>query len=182
LLNYYFCFLANNKIFKFDKYLNLTKSISVTTNYRGIYYNVTNELIYVANIYLNKRIDIYSTNLSFVDYISTPFYTPWFITEYNGMLIVSDQSGKNIYFYQNNILIMNLTTICDVTGRVTSILFDNYNHMAILCFSPAYIYLYYTNGTYVGLSIPTCFQPYYMNFDSKGRLITTCQSEINIFY
>ena len=77
--------------------------------------------------------------------------------------------------------IQNITTEC--TSRVTSILFDNYNHMIILCDTPSNMYIYHTNGTYSGLDAKACDnKTFFMNFDFKNRLVVTCENDISIFY
>ena len=56
--------------------------------------------------------------------------------------------------------------------------------MLILCDTS--VYVYHTNGTNTGIKMSVCTnlggQAYYMNFDSKDRLIITCQSGISIYY
>ena len=97
------------------------------------------------------------------------------------MMIITDKSSSgNIYFYQNNVIIRTITTLCG--SSVSSILFDYFDHMIVLCKSD--IYLYHTNGTYTGIHklINVCTGSVYINFDSKNRLVVTCSGEINLYY
>ena len=172
---------ADNRINKFDKSLNLLRydQSNVSTRFRGIYFNETSSLIYVGDV-LNNLTRIYDQNLGFIANFTTPF-SPYYITGYNGMLVITDDKSNNISFFKNEMLIQNITTQC--TSRVSSALFDNYNHMIILCDSPSNIYIYHTNGTYIGLSMKACdSNAFFMNFDFKNRLVVTCENDISIFY
>ena len=105
------------------------------------------------------------------------------MTGYNGMMIVADLNNQNVYFYQNNSIIQTVTTQC--SGRVNSILFDNYNHMLVLCDTSRFMYVHHLNGSYAGLSISTCIRSsnrWFLNFDSKDCLVITCDSQIEIYY
>ena len=171
---------GNGVINKYDKYLNLEVHSIQSGMFRGIYFNSSNGLIYSADIE-NKRISFFNQNLVLIDNISLS-YSPWLIAEYNGMMIITEHSfiSGNIYFYQNNVLIKNITTVCRY--RVTSILFDNFNHMIVLC--NLNLYIYHTNGTYTGINIPNVCtaESYYINFDSKNRLVVICLDGINLYY
>ena len=165
---------------KFNKNL-ITNIQSMATNntYYGIYSNSSTGLLYLADS-ANKKIDIFNQNLSFVDSFNTTF-SPWFITEYNGMLVITDTNSGKVYFYQNKVLIRNIITNC--TNRVSSLLFDTYDQMMVLCNNPAYLYVYRTNGTLTGVGGQPCNSTaYHMNLDSKNRLVVICFVEIGIYY
>ena len=171
---------ANDVINKYDKYLNLTKQVSFSGANRGIYYNPLNQLIFVTNIN-NNITNVFDKDLNLNSSFKT-ISNPFFITGYNEMLVITDGSGK-VYIYQNNSIIQNVTTQC--TSRVTSILFDNYSHMLLLCELSSYLYVYHLNGSYTGLSMSTCvtgFKRLYANFDSKDRLVITCYNQTEIYY
>ena len=175
---------ANSVINKYDKYLNLTKQVQYYTfdSYavcRGIYYNPVNQLIYVAS-HSSKKIHIFDTNLNLISSSRTA-NSPWFITANNSLIVAGDNDNGNVYFYQTNFTITKtISTQC--IGRVSSILFDTYNHMLVLCESNNYLYIYDLFGTFTGISISTCFKPASMNFDTKGRLVITCMNQIDIYY
>ena len=170
--------LSGGVIRKYDKYLNEYIQTNETGYYRGLYFNATNGLIYAANS--NNQISIFDQNLSFVRSFSI-FFSPHIITDYNRMLVVTDYFSGNISFYQDSVLIQTISTYCQ--NRVNSILFDDYNHMMVLCIDPSIIYIYHTNGTYIGIGFQTsdCL-PRCMNFDSNDRLIITCTNNIGIYY
>ena len=171
---------GNGVINKYDKYLNLTTKSNESGFYSGIYFNSSNGLIYSAEK-LYKKILTFNQNLILVDKFNLT-YMPMFITEYKGMMIITEisKSSGNIYFYQNNVLIKNITTNCGQT--VNSILFDNFNHMIVLC--DVNLYIYHTNGTYTGIGfINFCtIQSNYISFDSKNRLVVLCSDGINLYY
>ena len=166
---------------KYDKDLNfLFQSNAYGSNYNGIYLNESNGLLYAASTD-NLKIDIFNKNLSYSNSINTTF-KPWSIAEYNDMIAVSDYSTGNINFFKNNIHTSNVSTSCH--GIVTSILFDKYDHMIVLCYSPSYLYIHHTNGTFTGTVVSVCSSssPMFMNFDSKHRLVVVCLTNITIFY
>jgi hypothetical protein len=95
-------------------------------------------------------------------------------------MVVGDNDNGTVYFYQNYLIVQTISTQC--TGRVSSILFDSYNHMLVLCESNNYLFIYDLFGTFTGISFSTCFKPASMNFDLKGRLVITCMNQIDIYY
>jgi len=162
---------------KYDSYLSLKKQVSSPGYHRGIYYNSANQMIYIANLY--NGINIYDKDLNFNRTVSTNYW-PWFITEYNGQMIVTDNSG-NIYFYQSESLNRTVATSC--TDLITSVLFDNNNQMIVSCLD-SNIYIYNVDGTYTGLQVTACngYSKYFVNFDSKDRLVVICTNRVEIFY
>ena len=91
-------------------------------------------MVYVAN----GNINVYDKDLIY-NYILPVPYTTWFITGYNGQMVVTDNNNGNIYFYQGNIITQTIQTQC--SGRITTVLFDDYNQMLVLCYF-SYLYLY----------------------------------------
>ena len=172
---------SNDVINKYDKYLNLTKQVSSAGCNLGIYYNPSNDLIYVSSCGATI-INVFDQDLNLNKSVTTN-YIPGFITGYNGMMVVAGYNNPNITFYQNNSIIQTVTTQC--SGRVNSILFDNYNHMLVLCGTSRFMYVHHLNGSYTGLSMSTCVSSSdstFVNFDSKDRLVITCQNQTEIYY
>ena len=170
-------YTSNSNIIKYDKYLNITAHSNDFSGYRGLYFNSTNGLIYSGDCSRNK-IKIFNQSLSLVNSFNITFL-PCSITEHNQMIVITDQTSGFINFYQNNIFITKILTQC---GSVKSVLFDDYNHMIVLC-ETSYVYIYHTNGSYTGISIKGCSSyAYYMNFDSKDRLVLICSNDIDIYY
>ncbi len=192
---------SDNLINQYDSNLNLQNQVTQFggsggySAFRGIVLNSVDQQIYVAD-FNNNLINIYDQSLNHISQFRSN--SPFFMAENNGniyryeirfnilfnlfyFLIKScDYSGSNIDVYQNQALIQTITTQC--TSRPTSILFDNNGLMLVLCESPAFIYLHDINGFYTGLSLPTCSKAFYMEFDSKDRLVVTCYLSIEIYY
>jgi hypothetical protein len=167
---------GNFEVQKYDKYLNLTKQVSLRS--RGIYYNPSNQLIYVAN-YSSNIIKVFDQDLNLNSTISTS-QRPWFLTMYNDKLVVGDNMNGKVFFYQNDLMIQNITTQC--TARVSSVLFDDFNHLLVLCETTSRALVYHLNGSFTGINFYTCLQPTFLNFDSKHRLVITCKNQIDIYY
>ena len=172
---------TDNVINKYDKNFNLIKQINCSGFNRGIYLNPSNQMIYVGICNANT-INIFDKDLNFNRSLTTN-YNPWFITGYKGQMVVTDNTNGNVYFYQNDSIIRTFSTLCN--GRISSVLFDNYNQMLVLCNSQPSMYIYHVNGSYTGLSMSTCStggRRWFLNFDSKGRLVIICEFKIEIFY
>jgi hypothetical protein len=165
---------------KYDSYLSLKKQVSSLGYYTGIYYNSANQMIYIANYHSNS-INVYDKDLNFIRTISIN-HSQWFITEYNGQMVVTTFSDGNIYFYQSESLNRRVATKC--TRGITSVLFDNNNQMIVSC-RESDIYIYNVDGTYTGLKVNACSSSnskYFVNFDSKDRLVFICSNRVEIFY
>ncbi len=63
------------------------------------------------------------------------------------------------------------------------VLFDNNNQMIVSC-RESDIYIYNVDGTYTGLKVAACNgnSKYFVNFDSKDRLVFICLDRVEIFY
>jgi hypothetical protein len=98
-----------------------------------------------------------------------------------GQMVVTDSNNGIIYFYQGESLFRTVSTFC--SNGVISVLFDNNNQMLVLClYSGAYIYN--VNGTYSGLQVNACESSnlWFVNFDSKDRLVFICINRVELFY
>jgi hypothetical protein len=169
---------GSSGIHKYDKYINLTKTVRFLVSYRGIYYNPSNQLIY-STILGSNVIKIFDQDLNLNSTINTS-QNPWFLTGYNDKLVVGDLYDGKVYFYQNNSMIQSISTQC--TARVSSVLFDSYNHMLVLCETSSKAFIYHLNGSFTGINFYTCKQPTFFNFDSKHRLVIICAFQIDIYY
>jgi hypothetical protein len=169
---------GNNYIQKRDKNLNwVTQFYNININFRGIYYNKTNDLIYVgiSNI---QEIYLFDRNLTKLRTISTPGYATLAIAEFDNKMFVGTEQSR-ILVIENEIITRNFITNCT---SIKSILVDNSGYILILGTPFDYVNVYHTNGTNTGKGIPTSSSQHFINFDSKGRLIMTSQNEINIYY
>jgi hypothetical protein len=61
---------------------------------------------------------------------------------------------------------------------------DNDGYIIIVCNSSNAAYIYHTNGTNTGKNIGTTTSvvPFYINFDTRGRLIISSANQIDIYY
>ncbi len=170
--------LGDGKIHKRDKNLNLIKEfINNGVSYRGIYYNKTNDLIYVGTE-ASQTIDIFNRDLTLVGNIITPGYAPYAIAEHDNKMYVGTTVGS-ILIIENGVIIQNFTTVC---SDVSSIMIDSYGFMLVLSVTESKVYVYYINGTKMETEIATYTVPRFINFDSKVRLIITSDSDIKIYY
>jgi hypothetical protein len=171
---------SDDIINKYDKNFNLIKQINSSGHNRGIYYNPSNQMIYIT-ICNQNIINLFDKDLNLKSTLNTN-YSPFFITKYNNQMVVSDQNNGNIYFYQNNAIIQTVSSQCN---RVSTVLFDNYNNMLALCHDSSIMYVYHVKGSYSGLSMSICrniSNSWFVNFDLKDRLVIICNNQIEIFY
>ncbi len=76
----------------------------------------------------------------------------------------------SILVIENGAIIRSFTTVC---LSISSIMIDSYGYMLVLSHSKSFGYLYHTNGSNFGTAIATSSSRWFINFDSKGRLIIT---------
>ncbi len=62
-------------------------------------------------------------------------------------MVVGDNNTGKVYFYHNNEINQTISTQCN--GRVSSVLFDVYNHMLVLCETNGYLYNYHLNELFI---------------------------------
>jgi hypothetical protein len=174
---------SENSIYKSDKYLNLIQQYNSTDSprYYGIYYNTTNNLIYVV-AFDHKRIDIFDLELTnrvdSIDLSAYPF--PYSIQGYKNDLYVGTYNGLIINI-SNKKVVKTFNGCNGCSDYITSILFDHYGYMGTSTMN-GYAYLFYPNQTLTNkrLSAPSNFE--YMMFDSNTRLILLSKEEISIYY
>jgi hypothetical protein len=176
----YFYITGNSNIWKTDQQLNVLiryNSTGTSPCYRGLYYNSTNNLIYVTPEAL-QVIHVFNLNLTLNDIISVAPYNPRSINEHNNELYVGTTDGTVL-------VIVNKQVIKQFNGcnrqnfMLSSILFDINNNMATSCDNNQF-YLYNTSGTYLNKSIPTVSFPWYIGFDSKSRLVVVTKTQISL--
>jgi hypothetical protein len=173
---------GNRNIWKLDQNLSILIQFNATgtaPNYRGIYINSTNNLIYTAPGSFNV-IHVFNLNLSFSHNISTSPYKPYSISGYNNQIFVGDNAKGTILVIENK-KIKRIFNGCNRNLFMLShILFDDCGLMATSC-SNNKLHLYYPNGTYIGKSLNTPDNPRYIGFDSKGRFIQISWEKISIY-
>ena len=150
---------------------DLDFSVSIThynlnAYYRGLYYNSTNDLIYVLASNL-QGIYVFDVDLTLTDSFPTAPYTPWSLNEYKNQLYVGTRNGTIIVILNKQII--NKFDGCN--GQITtlcSILFDQFDNMATGCYYDGQLYLYNRTGSYLNKTITVVDAPEYMGFASKS--------------
>ena len=174
---------GDSNIYKVDNNLNVLKQYNASITipfYRGIYYDPADYLIYAASPSLHA-IHVFDLNLSLNGNISTSTYEPRSIVGYNSKLYVGTTVGT-ILLILNRAIINSFDGCLGNSTVVTSILFDQFGYMATICNSYNRMYLYHSNGTYVGKSLATVTSPYVSKFDSIGRFIIVSWYQISFYY
>jgi hypothetical protein len=164
-------------VYKTDKSLNVVNAFyNNGSAYRGIYYNKTSDLIYVAAQNLSS-IFIFNRSIALIEKIGIG-YKPFALAEYGNKLFVGTKNGTILVIYNKTVI----NTYISICSSINSLLIDNDGYIIIACFSPQGAHIYHTNGTYTGKNITTYSNPQFINFDTKGRLIINCSNQINIYY
>ncbi len=177
----YFYITGKHNIWKTDQQLNVSIRYNSTGSfpwYHGLYYNSTNDLIYVAPYNL-QVIRVFNLNLTLNDSISITPYQPWSINENNNELYVGTNNGMVLVII-NKQIIKQFNGCNQQSVFLLSILFDDFNNMAISC-NNNQLYLYNTSGTYLNKSIPTVSSPRYIGLDSKSRLVVVTWTQITLY-
>jgi hypothetical protein len=170
---------ADGGVYKTDKNVNIMLSyLSSGMKFRGIYYNVTSDLIYVDAD--NLKIFVFNRNLGLLSSLDTIGYNPYAIIGYNGKLVVGTTNGI-ILIVENGAVTTILVTVCSF---ISSLLIDDDGYMFVLCRYPNQLCAYHINGTYFG-NVSTTFATddlTFISFESKGHLIIISFSQINIYF
>jgi hypothetical protein len=168
---------GNDAVYKTDKSLNIINAFyNSESGYRGIYYNKTSDLIYVAG-QISNSIFIFNRNVSLIEKVDIG-YKPFALAEYGNKLFVGPKNGIILVIYNKTVINTYITT-CNF---ITSLLIDNDGYIIIACNSPNAAFIYHTNGTNTGKELKTYDIPFYINFDTKGRLIIISATQIDIYY
>ncbi len=170
---------GSHNIWKTDKYLNILITHTESgAYYYGIYFNCTNNFIYVApTVY--SYIQVFDLNLTFNHTISVDPNNPRSFSEFNNELYVG--TSQSIVLVIVNKIVIRSFTGCS-SGPLYSLVADNYGLIAIACFSDHLFNLYYYNGTSTGKSLAAPVHPTYVGFDSKGRFVFLSLFQMSIYY
>ncbi len=183
LVGNYFFITGDENVWKTDIQLNVLityNSAGSNLKYRGLYYNSTNDLIYVT-VYSAKEIRVFNLDLTLNDTIPTSSYYPWSINGFNNLLYVGSQNGKML-IVENKIIIKTFDGCDQKNYKINSMLFDDSiaNRMGIACDDEEF-YLYHTNGNNLNKDIKFASSPYFIGFDSKSRLVIVTESQIYLY-
>ena len=172
---------GEQNIWKLDSNLNILiqyNAIGTSPLYRGIYFNSTNDFIYVAAYYF-YAINVFNLNIDLSYKISTLAYSPFSITAFNNQLYVGTDTGT-ILVIENKVIKDTFTGCNGNSVLLTYILFDSCGLMATSCYTNQSS-LYDLNGRYLKTIYPTLAYPTYIGYDSKGHFIRISKSEMNIY-
>ncbi len=175
----FFWISGDENIWKTDEELNVLiqyNSTGLTPGYTGLYFNSTNNLIYVA-AYSLSLIKEFNLNVTVNDIISTTPNYPLSISGYNNQLYVSTESGMILVIVGKQII----TNFNGCNGQINSMLFDGFDNMATVC-DNFQLYLYNTNGDYLNKTILTVDYPCFIGFDFKSRLVVVEDTQISLYY
>jgi DNA-binding beta-propeller fold protein YncE len=145
--------------------------------HRGIYYNSSNNQIYVtANI--RQEIKVFDLDLNLMDTIDISPNIPWQISGYNNQLYVGTINGK-IVVIQNKVIIKTFNGCGGHSTVLTSIMVDLFGYMATVCNNR--IFLFDSDQIDTGKRILTPEDPKNIGYDSKGQFIIVTDNQISIF-
>ena len=177
---------SDNFIFK--SFLNGTIAImnpsKISLYHRGIYYNETSQLFYVASYGTNKgAIQVYNRSLTWLRRIDLGVSQAYRVEEHNGRLYAGGRANGNqtsVLVFENEILVNNFTIQC--VSDITGFLFDSQNYMAILCETEKSLFLYDTNGYYYNKTI-FMDRSYLMSvkIDTYDNLVVSSSTRLSIY-
>jgi hypothetical protein len=170
---------GERNIWKTDEYLNVLLTHSESGSYRGIYYNCTENLIYVAPLKYDY-FQVFNINLTLNHNVSVSPKHAYSFSGYKSELYVGT-TDSNILVIAKKTIIRNFT-VCSSTVYVTSIVTDYSDLMAISCKDNYLVNLYYSNGTFTGKNLTTPYYPYYVGFDSKGYFVSVSIRKIDLYF
>ena len=149
--------------------------------YRGIYYNSTNNLIYVVSRTL-YAIYVFNLNLALNDSFTVLPSLPYSITGYNNQLFVGTYGGS-IFVIVNKVVVNSFNSFNGNIAFVSSFLFDQYGSLAAFCHTSInQLFLYLSNGIYANKTLQTPTGGQYIGFDSKGRFLIISYYQISIYF
>jgi hypothetical protein len=160
---------GGSNIWKTDKNLNILKTHNESGNYRGIYFNLTENIIYVAPI-AYTYLQFFDSNLNFKYNVSVSPNYPYSLSEFNNELYVGTTQGS-ILVIVSQTFIRKFTVFSGLV--VTSVILDNVGFIAVLC---------NYNSLSTGKSLTTPINTMYAGIDSKGRYVLMSRYQISIYY
>ena len=172
---------ADTTIFKTDQNLNTLSQYngSSSSKYRGIYYDSIDDCIYVAN-YAKSRVEIFTSNLNLLDTIVLSSYKPFSVQGLNNKILVGDSNNGVLLTIEKKVITDAFDVCNGKASLVSSIILDKFGYMATTCFN-SNSNLYFINGTFTGLTMPTQLFPYQAYFDPNGQFIIISDTTISIY-
>ena len=166
---------------------NVLAAYTYNGQFRIIYYDTSSSLIYVASQATNY-VWVFNLNLGLSTTINVGSINDG-INYFNSSLYFSLCRNSEILVYQNSVLtkIYYATSSCgSSTECITSINFDTFGNMLVVCWVNQKFCLYDYNGNDMNLchstTQSTSSHPYQVLIDTKGRLIVLDFVSILIYY
>ena len=175
---------SDSIIWRTDRNLNiLSQYIASGTapHYRGVFYNPTNNAIYVV-AYFTSTIHTFNLNPTLTSslVLSSTLNYIWSISVLKNQWYVGTSVGT-IWVIFNNQVISKLVACGGNSQIILSILFDGFGNMATSC-NNKLVYLYNTNGVYLSKNFLLSDTPYDIGFDSNSRFVVIAKSRIDRYY
>ena len=174
---------TDSVIYKTDSHLNVLDQYKTTDRipgFRGIYFNSTKSLIYVAG-FNSQTIHVFNLNLTLNHIIEIlNNNNVMSISEYRDVLYVGIFNKAEIFVIVNKSIINIINSNC--YSEVLQAIVDKCGYLAVLCMN-FYIELFFVNGTYANkkMIIPYSEVPTYFGFDSIGRFVILSETEIRLY-
>ena len=173
-------------IYKTDSSLNtLARFIFFNSFYsffQGIYFNSSNNLIYVASrgYHLIFRFDL---DLNFYDFydISTESYRPYSINGFKETLYVGEFHGGNIVVMIDNKIIYTFNGCLGQYSSISMIFINPNGLIANVCEDSHAVFMYFVNGTYANNYLYTEQNPKYIGVNSKGIGFVVSENGIHFY-
>ena len=171
---------GDQNVFKTDKYLKIISQYNTSqVYYRGLYFNSSNNKIYVAG-QLSQKIDVFDLNLTLVDSISTLNYLPYSVQGYKNYIYVGTFNSSYLLVIENKVIIQTYRVCSGIF--LTSIIIDYFGYMAVSCYNDQKVYFYYSsNVSYTGIKNTYAVQPHFISFDSNGHFLLFTKTQIYIY-
>ena len=153
--------------------------------YRGIYYNESSQLLYVAGYdgINGGSIDLFNRNLTLLRQISLASRSAYSVEGFGNRLYVGAFQGNisSIIIFENETLIKSFST-SKCSGIINGLVFDNDGYIGISCYLKSYLFLYHSNGTYKNKSILISGGSLTsLIFDALKRMIVIAATTIRIY-
>jgi hypothetical protein len=170
-----------SNIYKTDPFLNLIQNyFSNASDFTDLCYNSVSSSIFVVS-YFQETIYEFDINLSLLSKLDLLTFKPYSIQEYSNLLYVGTTHGEIIVF-KDKVINQVINVQKGLSTIITSIIFDEYDYMAVACGEFHNLYLFYSNGTFTGMNFKTVAQyPQSIRFDSNGNFVVVSDNQINIY-
>ncbi len=130
----------------------------------------------------------FDLNLVYDDTISKQPYFPISVHEFNNILYAVERNTEKILLLKcllivNKQIITIFSDVCNGNGNagVINIIFDQFNNVLTSCAEASSLYMYFSNGTFMGKSFPTLSTPMYTGFDANGYLVISTPSQVYFY-